>query len=79
MDEPTGLGAFLTVDIASGVRGGHCYLLLGRGKEGNYVFQNSWGTSYGDSGLVRMTPENFNTLVVSGDAEFCTARQIQKI
>ncbi len=79
MDEPKGTSAYLEVVPESGARGGHCYLLLGRGREGNYVFQNSWGEGYGDSGIVRMTPDNFNRLIQFGDAEFCTARQTAKV
>lgn len=67
---------FLLVNPASGIRGGHAYLILGKGKLGNYVIQNSWGSGYGDDGVVRMTPQSFATLVAYGDAEFCTALHV---
>lgn len=68
---------FIRVDVRSGVRGGHAYLLLGKNKNGNYVFQNSWGTGYGANGLVRMRPQDFLNLIAYGDSEFCTALQVR--
>jgi len=68
---------FIRVDSSTGARGGHAYLLIGKGRDGNYVFQNSWGTSYGREGLVRMRPFDFNNLVKYGDSEFCTALQVR--
>lgn len=68
---------FLRVDPYSGTRGGHAYLLVGKGKEGNYVFQNSWGKTYGDDGIVRMWPSDFEKLLAYGDAEFCTALHVR--
>ncbi len=67
---------FMRVDPGSGNRGGHCYLLLGIGQAGNYVFQNSWGEGYAKEGIFRMTPQNFSNLVSMGNAEFCTASQL---
>jgi hypothetical protein len=66
---------FVQVRPESGARGGHAYLLLGKNKAGNYVFQNSWGEEYGKGGLFLMSEGNFYALVSSGNSEFCTALQ----
>jgi hypothetical protein len=74
MDQ-VGSDGFMTVDPGSGNRGGHCYLLYGKGEKGNYLFQNSWGEGYAKDGIFLMTPRNFYNLVNVGNAEFCTALQ----
>jgi hypothetical protein len=67
---------YITIDPGSGIRGGHAYLCLGIGREGNYHFQNSWGENYGKEGKFFLTPQQFYNLVNVGDAEFCTAAQL---
>ncbi len=74
MDNPSYDG-FLTVDQGSGLRGGHCTLLYGKGKAGNYNFQNSWGYGYADSGCFRMTPDNLQRLIASGGFSACSSEQ----
>jgi hypothetical protein len=74
-----GRKAYCTVDPTSGTRGGHAYLLLGKGEGGNYWFQNSWGEGYGKEGLFFMTPANFDMLLRRGNSEFCTAAQVNPI
>jgi hypothetical protein len=76
MDSPDADG-FLNVDIGSGVRGGHCFLLLGKGPASNYKFQNSWGESYADEGCFRMTPDNLTRLIAAGGFSACSAEQTQ--
>lgn len=44
------------------VAGGHCYLLYGVEGE-NFLFKNSWGVQWGDSGSFRMTIPNFQVLL----------------
>ena len=66
--------AWVPVDVNSGVRGGHCYLLYGL-KEGVYYFQNSWGDDYGDFGSFYMTVEDLKELWNFGQFEAVTAIQ----
>ena len=69
-------GAFSHVDIASGVRGGHCYLVYG--KTGDvYHFQNSWGDGYGDGGSFYMTRTDLSLLWLYGQFEAVTAVQLR--
>ena len=65
---------WVNVDINSGVRGGHCYLLYGK-KSGIYYFQNSWGDWYGDGGSFYMTQEEMETLWNWGQFEAVTSIQ----
>lgn len=49
------------------VEGGHCYLLLGDlESEGAFLFQNSWGNSWGQNGYFKMKYEDFQKLLSSG-------------
>lgn len=73
MDYPR--DGFINVDIGSGVRGGHCFLLYGKGDAGNYKFQNSWGYGYADDGCFRLTPDNFQRLISAGGFSACSAEQ----
>lgn len=66
--------AFVPVNVNSGIRGGHCYLLYGL-KDGVYHFQNSWGDDYGDSGSFYMTEEDMKELWNYGQFEAVTAIQ----
>lgn len=66
---------FLTVDYYSGVRGGHCYLLYGKGSGGNYWFQNSWGPYYADEGSFRLTPDDLSRLIAGGGFVACSTVQ----
>lgn len=77
MDD-VGAGGYIRVEPKSRNRGGHAYLLIGK-RDGRYVFQNSWGESYGDDGLFYMNGENFKKLVAYGNAEFCTALQSKAV
>ena len=77
MDD-VGPKGWIRVEPASGARGGHAYLLIGK-QDGTYVFQNSWGTEYADDGIFYMNSTNFKTLVELGNAEFCTALQTKAV
>ncbi len=70
-------GGPLTVDIGSGVRGGHCFLLYGKGPEGNYKFQNSWGYGYAEEGCFRLTSDSLQRLISIGGFAACTAEQVE--
>lgn len=70
---------YITFNPSSRIRGGHCYLLYGKGKQGNYWFYNSWGEGYGKEGSFRMTGYEFDKLVSMGNAEFCTAMQVAPV
>jgi hypothetical protein len=64
------------VDEASGVRGGHEYLLdvidLSPDEGPPYArLHNSWGLGWGHSGTVRVSIDDLNTLFV-GDAFICS-------
>ncbi len=76
MDTPTSTG-FINVDINSGVRGGHCYMLYGKDEKGNYHLQNSWGDGYADDGTFYLTQENFQRLVHYGEMDACTSAQVR--
>ncbi len=74
MDAPDAEG-FITVDAASGVRGGHCFLLYGKGAGGAYKFQNSWGPVYANEGTFRLRPDDLARLIAGGG--FVAAAAIQ--
>jgi hypothetical protein len=65
---------FVPVNINSGVRGGHCYLVYGL-KDGVYHCQNSWGDSYGDDGSFYLNREGVIKLWNYGQLEAVTATQ----
>lgn len=51
------------------VEGGHCYLLVGDlASEGAFLFQNSWGNSWGQNGYFKMKYADFQKLL-GGDGE----------
>ncbi len=66
---------FLTVDCTSGVRGGHCYLLYGKGEGGSYKGQNSWGSDYAKEGTFRFRPDDLARLIAGGAFVACAAVQ----
>jgi hypothetical protein len=74
MDEPDADG-FLSVDTGSAVRGGHAYLLYGKGEGLNYKFANSWGYEYAKEGSFRLRPEDLSRLIASGGFVACSALQ----
>lgn len=52
------------VKPTGGVAGGHCYLLVGDlASEGAFLFQNSWGASWGLKGRFKMKYADFQTLL----------------
>lgn len=75
MDDPISDG-FLRVNPNSGIRGGHCFLLYGKGSGGNYRFVNSWGYDYADEGTFRLTPEDVQTLINVGRFQACSSPQV---
>lgn len=74
MDYPDSDG-FLNVAVDSGIRGGHCYLLYGKGVEGNYKAVNSWSESWGREGTFRLRPADFQRLISAGGFVACAAVQ----
>jgi len=66
---------FVQVDVNSGVRGGHCYLLYGKDEQNRYYFQNSWGDDYGDGGSFYMSLNGLKALWNFGQFEAVTAVQ----
>lgn len=58
------------------VAGGHCYVMLEKvDAEDAYVFQNSWGASWGLNGRFRMKRSDFGSLLADfGDA--CCAAEL---
>lgn len=75
MDDDSDPGGFLKVDPSSGVRGGHCFLLFGKGPGGNYHFQNSWGVNYAQEGCFKLAPPDLQRLVQSANLQACSAAQ----
>lgn len=52
------------VKPTGGVAGGHCFLLVGNlESEGAFLFQNSWGSSWGQNGYFKMKYTDFQTLL----------------
>jgi hypothetical protein len=56
--------------------GGHCYLLLGYKENGDLIFQNSWGSDYGDGGLFYMTEATFKAMLADGSWSMCSAAEL---
>lgn len=69
-----GDGGYLLVDPASGVRGGHCWLLYGFLANGVAVCQNSWGESYADGGTFYLYPLGLRKLLYN-NGEGCACVQ----
>jgi len=60
------------------VAGGHCYLMLGYDPAtGLFTFQNSWGSSWGQSGRFHMHDSDFAKLL-SQQGEACAALESPK-
>lgn len=58
------------------VAGGHCYLMLERvDADDAYVFQNSWGASWGQNGRFRMKRSDFAGLLAD-QGEACVAAEL---
>lgn len=56
--------------------GGHCYLIVGDlESEGAFLFQNSWGSSWGLNGRFKMKYADFEKLLNSG-GEACAAVEL---
>jgi hypothetical protein len=68
MFNPNATG-LIRVDKASGLAGGHEYVLDGVMPDGKFRFRNSWGTSFGVDGFFYMTQADFLGLLADeGDA-----------
>jgi len=62
------------VKPTGGVAGGHCYLMLEKvDDEDAYVFQNSWGASWGQNGRFRMKRSDFGSLLQDSGEACCAA------
>jgi hypothetical protein len=56
------------------VAGGHCYLMLEKvDADDTYVFQNSWGGSWGRNGRFRMKRSDFASLLANSGEACCAA------
>jgi hypothetical protein len=56
------------------VAGGHCYLMLEKvDAQDAYVFQNSWGASWGQNGRFRMKRSDFASLLADQGEACCAA------
>jgi hypothetical protein len=67
-------GADGYVKPTGGPAGGHCYLLLDRiDQEDAYLFQNSWGSSWGLEGRFKMKQTDFASLLSDFGEACCTA------
>ena len=65
MDQPASGNGMLTVDPASGVRGGHCVALPAFDGH-RYRLQNSWGTGWAANGSGYLAPTDVQTLLDQG-------------
>jgi hypothetical protein len=66
------------VKPTGGVAGGHCYLMLERiDAEDAYVFQNSWGASWGQNGRFKMKRSDFSGLLAD-QGEACCAAELPR-
>jgi len=58
------------------VAGGHCYLMIDKiDTEDAYLFQNSWGASWGANGRFKMKRSDFASLL-GADGEACCAAEL---
>lgn len=58
--------------------GGHCYLMLDRlDQEDAYLFQNSWGSSWGLNGRFKIKVSDFASLL-SDQGEACCSAELSK-
>lgn len=57
------------------ISGGHCYLAYGYRSNGDILFQNSWGESWGKGGTHYMTRSAFEALLIRGDFSICAAAE----
>lgn len=56
------------------VAGGHCYLMLEKvDADDTYVFQNSWGASWGHNGRFKMKRSDFGSLLADSGEACCAA------
>jgi papain like protease len=66
------------VKPTGGAAGGHCYLMLEkRDDEDAYVFQNSWGSGWGQNGRFKMKRSDFDGLL-SDFGEVCCAAELPR-
>ena len=64
------------VKPTGGVAGGHCYVMLEKvDAEDAYVFQNSWGASWGLNGRFRMKRSDFGS-ILADQGEACCAAEL---
>jgi hypothetical protein len=62
------------VKPTGGVAGGHCYLMLEKvDSDDAYVFQNSWGGSWGQNGRFKMKRSDFGSLLADHGEACCAA------
>jgi hypothetical protein len=67
--DPTGL-----VKTTGAVAGGHCYTMLDKiDEDDTYLFQNSWGASWGQNGRFRMKRSDFAGLLADQGEACCAA------
>jgi Papain family cysteine protease len=56
------------------VAGGHCYLMLDKNEaDDTYLFQNSWGASWGQNGRFKMKRSDFGSLLADQGEACCAA------
>lgn len=66
------------VKPTGGIAGGHCYLMLEKiDSEDAYVFQNSWGGSWGQNGRFKMKRSDFDGLM-QDLGEVCCAAELSR-